>query len=137
MSDRREVRCGVVERIFVKRLILSKCIGAAEHELIAVGGGLRDPGSAGHAAGAADILDDHLLAQNLREALRQDASQDIEPAAGGRRNHHGQRPRRPLLRAGRCGCGQECGDHGNHSQVRHGSPDPISSKDCRTGMRRP
>ena len=69
----------------------------AEHELIAVGRRLRYPGAPGHAAGAADVFDDDLLAQKLGKAGGEDASDRVCRTAGGERNDHGHRPGRPVL----------------------------------------
>jgi hypothetical protein len=58
---------------------------------------LGDARRAHHAAGTADILDDHLLAQHLGEAPADDPAHDIGAAAGRERHHHGQRPGGPAL----------------------------------------
>src|SRR6266478_9973383 len=50
-----------------------------------------------HAARAADVLDDHLLGQNLGEPPSNDASEHVGPAARRERDHHGQRPRPPAF----------------------------------------
>jgi hypothetical protein len=50
---------------------------------------------------AANILDDDLLAQEIRNDLAQNARDRIRRASGRERNDHGQRPRRPFLRRGR------------------------------------
>jgi hypothetical protein len=98
----REIGGEIVERIFVKRLVDG--IGpAAEHELIAVRSRLRDARRAHHSAGAADILDDHLLAQNLGQPPPDDAPEHVGAAASRERDHHGQRAAGPALRDGGAG----------------------------------
>ena len=64
--------------------------GAAEYELITVGRGLRHAACAGHAAGAADVFDDHLLSEDLRQPRRQHASDRIGRPAGGVGNVQGR-----------------------------------------------
>jgi len=70
-----------------RRLVLSMTAGVAEHELIAVGRRLRDALSPDHAARAADVLDDHLLAQDFGDVGIKDSANDIARAAGGGLNH--------------------------------------------------
>jgi hypothetical protein len=98
-----EIGREIVERSFVERLVDGVC-PAAEHELVAVGRRLHYASRAHHSTGAADVLDDHLLAQDLGQAAADDASEHIGSAAGSERNHHGQRPVRPDLRGGRTNC---------------------------------
>ncbi len=63
-----EVGHRVVERLLVDGLVDGEDGAAREHRGVAVGRRLGDPRGAGHAAGAADILDDDLLAQKLAQA---------------------------------------------------------------------
>src|SRR5919197_292930 len=84
----------------------------ADHELVAVRRSLRDPRRAHHAAGATDILDDDLLAQNLGEAPSDDASEHVGAAAGSERTDHGQRPAWPALCCGRMNAGEPTEDDG-------------------------
>jgi hypothetical protein len=98
--DGREVGHRIVERMLVVRLAMREGPGATEHELVSVGRSLRDAAGTGHAAGAADILDDHLLPKSLRQSRREYAADRIGRAAGGERNNHGHRPCRPILRRG-------------------------------------
>src|SRR5262245_6192330 len=106
-----------VERIFVKRLVDG--VGpAAEHELIAVRGRLRHARRAHHSAGAADVLDDHLLAQNLGKAPTDDAPEHVGAPAGRERDHHRQRAARPALCGGRAGAVVAKTAH--HQGSRHG-----------------
>ena len=97
-ADEREVGCRVVERIFVEDLVLREVGEAAEQERIAVGRGLHHAVRAGHAAGAADVLDDHLLAEHAAQAGGEDAPDRVDRAARRIGHHHGDRTRRPLLR---------------------------------------
>jgi hypothetical protein len=53
--------------MFVERLVHGKRAGGAEQNLIAVGRCLRHARGAGHAARAADIFEEHWLAQKLGE----------------------------------------------------------------------
>ena len=69
--DRREIGRRIVGRVLVERLVLRVGADVAEHELVAVGRRLGDARRAGHAAGAADVLDDHLLAEQLGQARRE------------------------------------------------------------------
>ncbi len=69
----------------------------AKDKLVAVGRRLGDAVGAGHAAGAADVLDDHLLAQDLGQSGVENARHDVRGTAGNIGHHHGQRPSRPVL----------------------------------------
>jgi hypothetical protein len=74
---------GGINQTLYKNPLYNDGIGpAAEHELVAVRGRLRHARRAHHSAGAADVLDDHLLAQNLGEAPADDASEHVGAAAG-------------------------------------------------------
>ena len=68
--DRCEVGQGVVERMLVERLAIREGPRAAEYELITVGHGLRHAACARHAAGTANVFDDHLLTEDLRQPRR-------------------------------------------------------------------
>jgi len=136
--DRRKIGCGIIERFLMQRLVLRMGSRGAHHELIAVRCRLRDAVCADHAAGPADVLDDDLLAQDVRERLAQDSGDDIGRAAGRERNHHGHRPGWPVLRPGRYRMQSErksdrrCFDEGwfahgrllsaNPTMVGHGAP---------------
>ena len=91
---------GVVERLLVERLVVRVGADRAEHERVAVGRGLGDAVRAGHAAGAADVLDHHLLAEDFGQPRRQHAAEHVDRAAGGERHHHGHRPVGAVLRRG-------------------------------------
>src|SRR5262249_24723056 len=79
------------------RLILRKRVDPSHHELITVRRRLGDARDAGHPARAADILDDHLLAQQVREASAENSRYRIRSAAGREWHHQSQRPCGPLL----------------------------------------
>jgi hypothetical protein len=103
--DRGEVGGGVVERLARERLVERVGADRAEHERVAVGRRLRHPQRAAHAAPAGHVVHDHLLADRLAQILRQDATEYVDRPAGGERNHHGERSRRPILRpraGGKC-----------------------------------
>jgi hypothetical protein len=123
---RRQIGGEIVERVLVERLV-DGVGAAAEHELIAVGRGLRHPRRADHAAGTAHIFDDHLLAQHLGKPPADDASEHVGAAAGRERHHHGQRAVGPVLRGGFTDGEQaterDSGDQRYHaSRTHHGSP---------------
>ena len=92
--DRREIGLRIVERLLVERLALGMGADGAEHEGVAVGLGIGDALGAGHAAGAADVLDHDLLAENFAHARADHAAEHVGRAAGGERNDHGHRPGR-------------------------------------------
>ncbi len=116
--DRREIGDRVVERLLVEHLAEGVRALVAEQEHRAVGRRLGDARGAVHAAGAADILDDHLLAEPLGQLLRHQAADEIDRAAGRERHHHGDRPRRPVLRDG--GTAEHERDQGREQDLRHG-----------------
>src|SRR2546423_5143604 len=60
----------------------------AEHESVAVGRGIGDALGPGHAAGAADVLHDDLLAEDLAHALSHHAAEHVRGSAGRERNDH-------------------------------------------------
>ena len=93
----REIAGGVVGRLLVERLVLGVGADGAEHEGGAVGRRPRDALRAGHAAGAADILDHHLLAEDLAHALGHDAPEHVGGTARREGDDHGHGPRRPVL----------------------------------------
>jgi hypothetical protein len=76
-SDRRKIRRWIVRRLFVERLILGEGAHAAERELVAVWGRLCDAGSPDHASRSANIFDNYLSAQQLRQTRRKNATDDI------------------------------------------------------------
>ncbi len=70
IGHRREIGHHIVERMLVQRLVLRMGADAAENHRVAVGLGIGDALGAGHAAGAADVLDHHGLAEQFAHALR-------------------------------------------------------------------
>ena len=95
-----EIGHGIVERLLVEGRNLAEHGKAAEQHGVAVGRGLSHPVRSRHAAGAADILDDHLLTQEFAQARRQDPRLGIVRPACRIGHHQGHRPYRPLLRMG-------------------------------------
>src|SRR5262249_56656169 len=81
-GDRREVGCGVVERVLVQRLVDRMGARAAEHELIAVRRSFGYAGCSGHAAGAADVLDDNGAPKTVGKPRTEDTAEDVERAPG-------------------------------------------------------
>ena len=63
----------------------------AEHKIVAIRGRIGDALGAGHATRATDVLDHHLLPEDLTHALRHDAAEHVGRAAGRERNHHRER----------------------------------------------
>src|SRR5262249_50439935 len=80
---------------------------------------LGDARRADHAAGPADILDDHLLAEDFGEPRGIDARQRIDRPPSGIGDHHGDRPRRPVLRTRIPGEGCEHRKRGRDDGPRH------------------
>src|SRR5262249_50827503 len=72
----------------------------AEHELIAVRRSFGYAGCSGHAAGAADVLDDNGAPKTVGKPRTEDTAEDVERAPGRERDDHGDRPCRPVLRGG-------------------------------------
>ena len=68
---------------------------APEHDGVAIGRRLRHARGADHAAGAADVLDDDLLAQHLGQPLGDNAGEHIGAAAGRKAHHQRDGPVRP------------------------------------------
>ena len=96
--DRREISRRIIKRGLVERLIGGVRAHIAEHELVAVRRSFRYAGAAGHAAGAADVFDNDLLAEQLGKARSKDPSDRIGRPTGGERHDHGHRSGRPVLR---------------------------------------
>ena len=69
-----------------------------DQERVAVLRRVGDDLGANHAAGAAAIVDDDLLAEPLAEMLRDDAGDDVVDAAGRKRHDQPHRPVRVILR---------------------------------------
>jgi hypothetical protein len=81
--DRREVGHRVETQLAVQRLVdRVRAVGAVEQG-VAVGRGLRHRLRADVAAGAAAVVDEHRLAEDLRQPRRDAAGDGVGPAAGG------------------------------------------------------
>jgi hypothetical protein len=100
-DHRCEIGRGIIKRIPVERLIGSMRTHIAQDEQVPVRRGFGHTRAADHASRAADILDDDLLAQEIRNSRAQNARDRVCRASGRERNDHGQRSRRPFLRSGR------------------------------------
>ncbi len=96
--DRREILARVVADVAVERRIDRERAGAAEHQRVAVGRGLRHRARGDRAAGAGAVLDDDVLAERLAHLLGDDARHHVVAAAGGVRHHQRDRPGRIILR---------------------------------------
>ena len=96
-GDRREVVDRVIWRLLGEQLAVGVGPAVAVEENVAVGCRLGDAARAGRSAGAADILDDDLLAEQFAHGLRQDPRNHIERAAGGEGHDHGNGAGRPIL----------------------------------------
>ena len=105
-ADRREILARVVADIGIERRIDRERAGAAEHERVAVGRGLRDRARRDRAAGAAAVLDHDLLAERLAHLLGDDARHHVVAAAGRVGHDQRDRPVGIVLRRGRR-CGRE------------------------------
>ena len=90
-ADRGEGGGRVVGQLAVERAA-GGLADMVHQDGVAVGVGLGDAGGAQGTAGAADILDDHLLAQGLGHRLGDQAADRVGGAAGGERDDHGDRP---------------------------------------------
>ena len=90
-ADRRKILARVIADIGIERRIDRKRAGAADHQRVAVGLGLRDLARRDGAAGAAAVLDDDLLAERLAHLVGDDARDGVVAAAG--RIGHDQRDR--------------------------------------------
>ena len=112
-ADRLEVRLQIV----VQRIDDGADMGVplADVDRVAVGRRAREPADADRAAGAADVLDDHRLAQQRPHALGQNAGRHVGRAARRERHDHGDLARRVGLRQRARGAGQGRGQRdGNH-----------------------
>jgi hypothetical protein len=90
-ANRLEILLAVVGQRLVERDVDRERAHMGEAQRVSIGSGARDLGDADRAAGAADILNDHLLAQRLAHALAEDARQGVGGAAGRERHDHGDR----------------------------------------------
>jgi hypothetical protein len=88
-ADRREILARVVAGVRIERGVDGKRARVGEQDRVAVGGALGDRAGRDRAAGAAAILDHHLLPERLAHALGDEARERIIAAAG--RERHDQR----------------------------------------------
>jgi hypothetical protein len=87
-----------------------------QQQRVAVWFGRGDPACAQRAAGAAHVLDDHLLAEVLGHRLGDQAGHGVGRSAGCERDDHGDRAVRVGLRRGGAGK-QSDGDGREHSST--------------------
>jgi hypothetical protein len=65
----------------------------ADAERVAVGRRAGDTADADAAGGAGDVFDDDILPERAAHMLSHHAAHHVSWAAGGKRHHHGDRPR--------------------------------------------
>ena len=99
-DDRREGAVGVERHVLVHEAVGDQHAGRREHQRVAVRLGLGGEGGANVAVGARAVLDHDLLAELRRQRGRDPPGRNVDRAAGAKRHHHGDRPRRPGLREG-------------------------------------
>ena len=87
--DRREILDRIVAELRIEARIDHEGRFRADEQRVAVGRRLRDVFGGDLIVGAGPVLDDHLLAPRLGEALRQDTAERVGHAAGRRRNDDG------------------------------------------------
>ena len=115
--DAGEVLGRIVGELAVERGA-GRLADMVQQQRVAVGVGLGDPAGAERAAGAADILDDHLLAQRPRHRLGDQTGHGVGRAAGGEGHDDGDRAGRIIgLRGGRAG--EEGKGRGDQGQSAH------------------
>ena len=88
-ADRLEVLLAVVGQRLVERDVDRQRAHVGEQQRVAVGRRLRGLVDADRAAGAADILDDELLAERLAHRWHEHAGQRVGRTAGRERHDHG------------------------------------------------
>ena len=125
-ADRHEVGDGIVFEVRRQHRSCDMRAHRRGKQRIAVGCGSRDARAADRATGAADVLDDDGLAQDLRHLVGDDARHDVAGAAGRERHDHRDRPGGIVLRA--CLPGNAGQYHGNRASSPNASfPDPRAS----------
>ena len=107
--DADEILFGVEAEVRVERHARRKRHLMQQHG-IAVGRGAGGTAGGDHAAGAADVLDDDLLAERLRHAVLDDARDRIGRAAGRERHHERDRTAGIGLRCCSAGWEDRCGE---------------------------
>ena len=123
--DRCKIRSRVIGRCFVQKLRLPVGQLAAEQNLIAVWIGPGDARGAGHAAGAGNIFDDDLVAENVGQRRGVYPPQCVVHAAWRERHHHRDRAVGPVLRA--AGAGRRDGHRGNAKPT---LPTHLTTPEC-------
>src|SRR4029077_3391899 len=92
--DRGEISSRVVAWLLIDGLIIGMRADAAEQQRIAVWRSIHNAVYTDDARGTGRVLDDHLLAQDFAHTGAKDSTHDVECASRGKRDHHGDRPRR-------------------------------------------
>src|SRR5262245_24528871 len=106
IGNRREVSHHIVEGMFIERLILRMGADATEHHRVTVRLRICDAFRTGHAAGATNVLDDYLLAEQFAHALGNDAADGVLRSASGERDDHRYGACWEILGGGRSGQSQ-------------------------------
>src|SRR6516164_4598483 len=124
-SDRDEILFSVEPGLRIQRHGYCHCRIVQQHR-VAVGRGAGGAGGADRAAGAADVLDDDLLAERFRHAVLHDARDRIGRAAGRKRRHQRNRMARIGLRRARL----SCQDRRSEDQRRERAREHHDSSQC-------
>ena len=103
---RREILDRIIRHLGVEAGVHDEA-GADRHDGVAVRRHAGDLAGRGVAAGAADVLDEELLAEIVGKLLRHDAGDGIGRSAGGKADHDAHRPARIALRRCRHDAGQQ------------------------------
>jgi hypothetical protein len=104
---------GRVARVRVRHAdVPDQRVARVQQQRVAVGRGAAHRFAADAAAGAGAVVDDHRLAQRLRQFLGDDAAEHVGEAPGGPRHDDLDRLARVVGRSGRHGCedGERAGD---------------------------
>ena len=128
-ADRLEVALGIVFHVGREHRSGDMGSHAAGEQRVAVGMRRCHPRASDRAAGAADILDHHGLAEDFAHLLRHDAGDDVARTAGREGHHHGDGPRRIALRprvprGGTQGQGREP-EQSQRPRTSHGIPPAV------------
>jgi hypothetical protein len=94
-ADRREI--GAQVEIDIVDDGADMGVPLADVDGVTVGRGAREPADADRAAGAADILDDHRLAERRAHLVGQDARGDVGRSAWRERHDQRDRSRREII----------------------------------------
>jgi hypothetical protein len=124
-ADRGEIGLRIVERLLVERLGLGVGADRADEEVVAIRRAISDAFGTGLTAGAGDVFDHHLLAQNLAHSGADHAAEHVGRTAGGKRDHHGNRAGGIVLGAYAAGERHEGGQHAGY-RLQH----RVSSRAC-------